>query len=113
MSFTERLRVNHAFITLLGGKFMSITMLGVFAGLLTSCSFIPQAYKVIKTKRTQDISIPMYSLCTVGVLIWIIYGLLINDLAVLLTNIVTFVPTLIILVITIRNSKMIKQQDIK
>ena len=82
---------------------MSITFLGIFAGLLTSCSFIPQAYKVIKTKRTQDISLPMYSLCTIGVFIWIIYGLMINDLAVLLTNIVTFVPTLIILIITFNN----------
>ena len=62
---------------------MSITLLGVFAGLLTSGSFIPQAYKVIKTKRTQDISLPMYSLCTIGVFVWIIYGLMINDLAVL------------------------------
>ena len=44
---------------------MSITLLGVFAWLLTSCSFIPQAYKVIKTKRTQDISLPMYSLLTI------------------------------------------------
>ncbi|WP_416825213.1 SemiSWEET family sugar transporter [Ectobacillus polymachus] len=46
---------------------MSITLLGVVAGILTSCSFIPQAYKVIKTKRTHDISIPMYCLCTLGV----------------------------------------------
>jgi MtN3 and saliva related transmembrane protein len=92
---------------------MSITILGIFAGLLTSCSFIPQAYKVIKTKRTQDISIPMYSLCTVGVVIWIIYGLMINDFAIMLTNIVTFVPTLIILVITINNQMKIKQQNIK
>ena len=82
---------------------MSITLLGIFAGLLTSTSFIPQAYKVIKTKRTQDISLPMYSLCTIGVFIWIIYGLMINDLAVLLTNIITFVPTLIILILTLHN----------
>lgn len=89
---------------------MSITLLGVFAGLLTSCSFFPQAYKVIKTKRTQDISIPMYSLCTVGVLIWIFYGLLINDVAIILTNIVTFVPTLIILILTIKNQTQINQK---
>ena len=89
---------------------MSITLLGVFAGLLTSCSFIPQAYKVIKTNRTQDISLPMYSLCTVGVFIWIIYGFLINDLAILLTNIVTFVPTLVILILTLKNYIQYKQK---
>lgn len=89
---------------------MSITLLGVFAGMLTSCSFFPQAYKVIKTKRTQDISIPMYSLCTFGVFIWIIYGLMIDDLAIILTNIVTFVPTLIILILTVKNQTQIDQK---
>lgn len=89
---------------------MSITLLGVFAGMLTSCSFFPQAYKIIKTKRTQDISIPMYSLCTVGVFIWIIYGLIINDLAIILTNIVTFVPTLIILLLTVKNQTQINRK---
>lgn len=81
---------------------MSITLLGMIAGILTSCSFIPQAYKVIKTKRTQDISLPMYSLCTVGVFLWLLYGLLIQDLAIILTNAVTFVPTVVILIITVK-----------
>jgi MtN3 and saliva related transmembrane protein len=79
---------------------MSMTLLGVVAGILTSSSFIPQAYKVIKTKRTHDISIPMYCLCTVGVFLWIVYGLMIKDIAVLLTNVVTFVPTVMILILT-------------
>jgi MtN3 and saliva related transmembrane protein len=81
---------------------MSITLLGVIAGLLTSCSFIPQAYKVIKTKRTHDISLPMYSLCTIGVLLWLAYGMLIQDIAIVLTNGITFVPTLIILMLTVK-----------
>ena len=89
---------------------MSITYLGILAGILTSCSFFPQAYKVIKTKRTQDISIPMYTLCTLGVLIWIIYGIMIKDIAVLFTNFVTFVPTLIILILTVRNHLEEKRQ---
>jgi MtN3 and saliva related transmembrane protein len=81
---------------------MSITFLGIIAGLLTSTSFIPQAYKVIKTKRTQDISLPMYSLCTVGVFLWIVYGLMIQDIAIILTNVITFVPTLVILILTVK-----------
>ena len=106
----DYLRVFYVHLKFIGGKFMSITLLGVFAGLLTSCSFIPQAYKVIKTNRTQDISLPMYSLCTIGVFIWIIYGLMINDLAVLLTNIITFVPTCIILILTLKNHIQNKQK---
>jgi len=81
---------------------VSITLLGVVAGILTSCSFIPQAYKIIKTKRTHDISIPMYCLCTLGVFLWMVYGLVIKDIAVLLTNVVTFIPTVIILTLTLK-----------
>ena len=81
---------------------MSITLIGILAGALTSCSFIPQAYLVIKTKSTEGISIPMYSLFTIGVFIWIVYGFLLNDLAIILTNIVTFVPAVIILTLTVK-----------
>ena len=81
---------------------MSITLLGILAGALTSSSFIPQAYRIIKTKRTEGISIPMYTLFTIGVFIWLIYGILMHDLAVILTNIVTFIPALIILILTVK-----------
>jgi MtN3 and saliva related transmembrane protein len=92
---------------------MSITLLGVIAGLLTSCSFIPQAFKVIKTKRTQDISLPMYSLCTIGVLLWLVYGMLIQDIAIMLTNAITFVPTLIILILTVKDQVQVKTGEMK
>lgn len=98
-------------------EYMSITILGMIAGVLTSCAFIPQAYKVIQTKRTQDISIPMYSIFTFGVFFWIIYGLMIKDMAILLTNIVTFIPALIILILTVKNllgqKKLIEKQDVR
>lgn len=81
---------------------MSITFLGILAGVLTSSSFIPQAYQIIKTKRTDGISIPIYTLFTIGILIWIIYGIMMHDLAILLTNIVTFIPALIILILTVK-----------
>lgn len=94
---------------------MSITLLGILAGALTSCSFIPQAYQVIKTKRTEGISIPMYTLFTIGVFIWILYGILIHDLAIILTNIVTFIPALIILILTLKyhllNKRMLSNVD--
>ncbi|MCK1976811.1 SemiSWEET transporter [Jeotgalicoccus huakuii] len=89
---------------------MSITLLGILAGVLTSSAFIPQAFKVIKTQRTQDISIPMYSLSTTGVLVWVIYGILIGDLAIFLTNVVTFIPAVIILIVSIRNYRVEKSE---
>lgn len=82
-----------------------ITLFGLFAGVCTSISFIPQAIQVIQTKQTEDISLLTYFLFTVGVLTWVIYGALQKDYAVLLTNIVTLVPASIILGLTFINRK--------
>jgi len=79
-----------------------ISILGFSAAVLTTASFIPQALKTIKTKNTKDLSLPMYVVLTMGVLLWLIYGILINDLPVLLANAITLVFSLIILVNKIR-----------
>lgn len=79
-------------------------IIGMIAGILTSVSFIPQAFKTIKTKNTKGISFTTYILFTVGVILWVIYGYLSKDFAVLLTNLITIVPALIILVIKFRDT---------
>ncbi|MGG5460212.1 SemiSWEET transporter [Clostridium sp. B9] len=72
-------------------------MIGSIAAILTTVSFVPQAIKIIKTKDTSGISLIMYSLFTVGVFLWIIHGLIIDDSAVILANICTLVFAVIIL----------------
>lgn len=76
--------------------------IGLVAGILTGISFIPQSIKTIRTKNTKSISLITYVLYTLGVTLWIIYGLVVGDIAVFLTNIVTIVPSMIILVIKLR-----------
>jgi len=73
--------------------------IGLVAGILTGISFIPQSIKTIRTKDTTSISLTTYILYTLGVTLWILYGLIISDIAVFLTNVVTIVPSLIILII--------------
>jgi len=79
-----------------------ITILGFTAAVLTTASFIPQALKTIKTKNTKDLSLPMYLILTLGVLLWFIYGVLINDWPMLLANAITLVFAIIILAYKIR-----------
>ncbi|MFH1234006.1 MAG: SemiSWEET transporter [Candidatus Diapherotrites archaeon] len=81
----------------------SMEMLGFVAGFLTTVSFLPQAIKAWKTKSTKDISLPMYLLFILGVSLWVIYGFLINSLALLLANIVTLIIALFILYMKIRH----------
>ncbi len=79
--------------------------IGYFAAVLTTGSFLPQAIKTIKTRETSGISLVMYSLFSLGVLLWLIYGLLVKDYIIVLANLITLVFALIILIICLLNLK--------
>ena len=79
-----------------------IRYIGFFAAFCTTISFLPQAIKVYKSKSTKDISLYMFLIFTIGVLSWLIYGLIINDLPVILANAVTLILSLFILIYKIR-----------
>lgn len=76
--------------------------IGFIAAILTSASFIPQAIQVIRTKDTSGISLLMYSMFVLGVALWTVHGFIINDLAVIGANIVTFIFAFIVLAYKIR-----------
>ncbi|MFC2131106.1 SemiSWEET transporter [Bacteroidota bacterium] len=80
----------------------TISIIGLIAGLLTTVAFLPQVVKVIKTKHTRDISLAMYLIFTCGVLFWGTYGILLDELPIILANSVTLVLALIVLVYKIK-----------
>lgn len=82
-----------------------ITMVGYFAGFCTAVAQFPQAYKVIKTGDTQSISVGMYSIMTFGIMLWLVYGMLIPDLPMIISNAICLIPSLYILYMTFRNIK--------
>jgi len=81
---------------------MIIKIIGLVAATLTTFSFFPQAYKVIKTRDAHSISLLMYLILSAGIIMWLIYGILIKDLPVSLANGITLIPALTVLVIKIR-----------
>ncbi|HMP98521.1 MAG TPA: SemiSWEET transporter [Cyclobacteriaceae bacterium] len=66
-----------------------VQMIGLTAGMLTTVSFLPQVIKTWKSKSASDLSLLMFSMFCTGILMWLIYGILINDLPIILSNIVT------------------------
>lgn len=76
-----------------------IEIIGMIAASLTTLSFVPQAVKTIKTKRTQDISLIMYILFVTGVAMWLLYGIKINSTPIIIANAVTLLLTIPILVL--------------
>lgn len=67
------------------------TIIGLTAGFCTTVAFLPQAIKTWKTKSAKDLSLGMYSIFCTGIILWLIYGFLINDLPVILTNLASMI----------------------
>ncbi len=67
------------------------TAVGLAAAFCTTVSFVPQALKIIRTKNTKSISLSMYILFVLGVTLWFIYGIAVNDLPVMIANGVTLI----------------------
>ena len=65
--------------------------IGFIAAILTTVSFVPQVLKVWRTRSAKDISLGMYSLFTLGIAIWLVYGVLIDSWPVILANLVTLI----------------------
>ena len=80
----------------------AITMTGFAAAAFTTASFLPQAVKTIRTKNTSGISLFMYSLFALGNVLWLLFGLLSNNMPVIAANAITLVFAVIILIYKVR-----------
>jgi MtN3 and saliva related transmembrane protein len=63
--------------------------IGYAAATLTTASFIPQAWLTFKTRDVSGISLSMYSAFTLGIALWLAYGLLIEAWPVVIANVIT------------------------
>jgi len=75
----------------------SIEILGLVAGTITSITFLPQVVKIWQTKSAKDLSIMMLLLLMLGVILWLIYGLVIMSAAIIYTNSMVLAMSLIML----------------
>lgn len=75
---------------------------GIAAGTLTTISFLPQLIKVYRSKHTHDISLMMFLAFSIGVLLWLIYGIMKHDTPVIIANSVTLILALMILGLKIK-----------
>lgn len=78
--------------------------IGYAAAALTTASFVPQAWLTFKTRDVSGISLSMYSAFTLGIFLWLVYGLLLNAWPIVTANAVTLALALAILVMKLRFS---------
>ena len=77
-------------------------MMGYFAGFLTTISFLPQVVKTWKSRSASDLSWGMFSVFSVGVMFWLIYGFLIQEPPIIFWNSVPLALVLAILVMKLK-----------
>ena len=81
-----------------------VALLGFTAGTLTTISFVPQAYKVWRTRRSDDLSWGMLITFSAGVILWLVYGLLLWAMPVIVANALTLALLMMIAVLKARQS---------
>jgi MtN3 and saliva related transmembrane protein len=62
------------------------TVIGILATIASTVSFTPQAWKIIKSRQTHDISMAMYAITVTGFALWTGYGILLGEWPLIITN---------------------------
>lgn len=73
-----------------------IKILGLAAGTITSITFLPQIIHIWKTKSAKDLSLNMLALLIIGVSMWLTYGIFVRDIAIIYTNSMVLIMSLIL-----------------
>jgi MtN3 and saliva related transmembrane protein len=79
-----------------------LDFLGFAAGVLTTIAFLPQAILTWRLKRAAGVSLGMYATFTVGVALWLAYGIGIGSWPVIIANAITLALALFILAMKLR-----------
>ena len=80
----------------------NIDWIGSAAATFTTISFIPQAWKVWHTRHTADISLSMYAMFTLGVALWLTYGIMLDAWPIIIANTITLLLAGAVLVMKIK-----------
>jgi MtN3 and saliva related transmembrane protein len=78
------------------------SIIGYFAGAITTIAFVPQVIKIWKTKSTKDISLITFVAFCLGVFLWMIYGIILHSKPVIIANLIGFILGIIIIILKIK-----------
>ena len=79
-----------------------IDLIGSVAAVLTTVSFVPQVWHSLKTRDVSGLSLGMYSAFTIGVALWLVYGLLLWSWPLIIANSITLALAATILGLKLR-----------
>ena len=74
-----------------------VTIIGFAAAALTTIAFLPQVIRTWKLKNAEHLSLPTFLIFSIGIFLWLVYGILISNLPIIVANSLTFVLGMTIL----------------
>jgi MtN3 and saliva related transmembrane protein len=81
---------------------------GIFAGIFTSTSLLPQLIKLIRDKKAEDISLFFLVALFIGISLWIVYGIMRQDVPIIATNCFSFLVNAAMILLGIKYKKKAK-----
>lgn len=82
----------------------AVDWLGLLAGTLTTIAFVPQAVKIWVTKSADDVSYLMFGIFSVGIVLWLAYGIALGAMPIIVANVVTLVLSILVIALKVRYS---------
>ena len=76
--------------------------IGLFAGICTAISLLPQLIKIIRDKKANAISYGMIGILMLGLITWIVYGIVRKDYPIILTNCLSLTLNILIFIFTVK-----------
>ncbi|HEY9095378.1 MAG: SemiSWEET transporter [Burkholderiaceae bacterium] len=86
-------------------------LIGYLAAFLTTFSFLPQVWHTFRSRDVSGISLGMYGCFTVGVAMWLVYGLYLGAWPIVIANFITLTLALMILAMKLRYSRPVLGRD--
>ena len=84
------------------GEAVGLDVIGYLAGALTTVAFVPQVLHIVRKRSAHDISWGMFSMFSVGVAMWLWYGIRLASLPLIVANSITLALVLTILALKLR-----------
>ena len=78
-------------------------LVGYIAAILTTTAFVPQAWKSWRTRDLSGVSLPMYSLFTAGVALWLLYGVMLSSWPIIVANVITLALAGLVLFLKVKS----------
>ena len=76
-----------------------VDSLGLAAGSLTTIAFVPQVLKIWVSKSAEDVSVLMFAVFSLGVVLWLAYGIALGAWPIIIANVVTLALSVLVLLL--------------